>query len=158
MDTGRILIVDDDESTRSVLSEYFTSCGHEVVTAGDGEDALRKFVPGMFDCVISDLMMPKIDGLELLKRIKMQDSQVRFLMITGYPNIDSAVNAIKEGADDYVNKPFHMEDIRIKVARLIDAKKAKKALKKMTGLFWALIISTPLWLIMGIILGVIWNK
>ena len=60
----------------------------------------------MFDCVISDLMMPKIDGMELLKRIRMQDSQVCFLMITGFPNIDSAVNAIKEGAYDYV-RPLH---------------------------------------------------
>ena len=157
MDMGRILIVDDDEASRLVLGEYFTRCGHEVVTAGDGEDALKKFVPGIFDCIISDLMMPKVDGLELLKRIKMQDSHVGFLMITGYPNIDSAINAIKEGADDYVNKPFHLEDIRIKVDRLIVAKKAKKALKKMTGIFWALIISIPLWLILGIILGMIWK-
>ena len=87
----------------------------------------------------------------------MQDSLVFFLMITGFPNIDSAVNAIKEGAYDYVTKPFHMEDIRIKVERLIDAKKAKKALKKMTGIFWALIISIPVWLILGIILGIIWK-
>ena len=71
--------------------------------------------------------------------------------------MDSAINAIKEGADDYVNKPFHMEDIRIKVDRLIDAKKAKKALKKMTGIFWAMIISIPIWLILGIILGIIWK-
>ena len=57
----------------------------------------------------------------------------------------------------YVTKPFHLEDIRIKVERLIDAKKAKKALKKMTGIFWALIISIPIWLILGIILGLIWK-
>ena len=157
MDMGRILIVDDDEASRSVLSDYFANIGYEVVTAGDGEDALGKFVPGIFDCVISDLMMPKIDGLELLKRIKIQDSQVRFLMITGYPNMDSAINAIREGADDYVNKPFHMEDIRIKVERIVDTKKAKKALKKMTGIFWAVIISIPIWLILGIILGIIWK-
>ena len=157
MSAGRILVVDDDEAIRSVLGKYFTSCGHEVVTASDGEDALMKFVPGIFDCVISDLMMPKIDGLELLKRIRMQDSLVFFLMITGFPDINSAVNAIKEGAYDYVTKPFHLEDIRIKVERIIDAKKAKKALKKMTGIFWALIISIPIWLILGIILGLIWK-
>lgn len=157
MDMGRILIVDDDEPVRSTLSDYFAGIGYEVVTASNGENAMEKFVPGIFDCVISDLMMPKIDGLELLKRIKMQDSQVCFLMITGHPNIDSAVNAIKEGADDYVNKPFHLEDIRIKVDRIVDAKKAKKALKKMTGIFWGLILSIPIWLILGIILGLIWK-
>jgi DNA-binding NtrC family response regulator len=106
---------------------------------------------------MSEEVKPKVDGLELLKRIKMRDSHVCFLMITGYPNIDSAIDAIKDGADDYVNKPFHLEDIRIKVDRLIDAKRAKKALKKMTGVFWALIISIPLWLILGIILGIIWK-
>ncbi|MCX5829800.1 MAG: response regulator [Deltaproteobacteria bacterium] len=157
MNAGRILIVDDDEAIRSALGEYFTSCGHEVVTAIDGADALMKFVPGRFDCVISDLMMPKIDGLELLKRIKMQDSLVYFLMITGFPDTNTAVNAIKEGAYDYVTKPFHMEDIRIKVERILSTRKTKKSLKTMTGLFWALIASIPIWLILGIILGMIWK-
>ena len=157
METGRILIVDDDESNRLVLGEYFTRCGHDVVAASDGEDALTKFVPGGFDCVISDLMMPKIDGLELLKMIRMQDSLVFFLMMTGFPDINSAVNAIKEGAYDYVTKPFHMEDIRIKVERIITIRKTNKSLKTMTGLFWALIASIPLWLILGIILGMIWK-
>ena len=83
---------------------------------------------------------------------------ILLLQIPGYPNIDSAVNAIKEGASDYVNKPFHMEDIRIKVDRIVDTKKAKKSLKKMTGFFWAVIISIPIWLILGIILEIIWNK
>ena len=157
MNAGRLLIVDDDEAIRSVLDEYFTSGGYEVVTAGDGEDALKKFVPGGFDCVISDLMMPKIDGLELLKMIRMQDSRVFFLMITGFPDINNAVDAIKEGAYDYVTKPFHLEDIRIKVERILDIRKAHKSLKTMTGLFWALIASIPIWLILGIILGIIWK-
>ena len=157
MNAGRLLIVDDDEAIRSVLDEYFTSGGYEVVTAGDGEDALKKFVPGGFDCVISDLMMPKIDGLELLKMIRMQDSRVFFLMITGFPDINNAVNAIKEGAYDYVTKPFHLEDIRIKVERILDIRKAHKSLKTMTGLFWALIASIPIWLILGILLGIVWK-
>ncbi len=157
MNAGRLLIVDDDEAIRSVLDEYFTSGGYEVVTAGDGEDALKKFVPGGFDCVISDLMMPKIDGLELLKMIRMQDSRVFFLMITGFPDINNAVDAIKEGAYDYVTKPFHLEDIRIKVERILDIRKAHKSLKTMTGLFWALIASIPIWLILGILLGIVWK-
>ena len=64
MKTGHILVVDDDESTRSLLSEYFIQLGYEVKTANDGEDALKKFIPGAFDCIISDLFMPTIDGLE----------------------------------------------------------------------------------------------
>ena len=157
MNSCHLLIVDDDEAIRLVLAEFFTNCGYEVVTAGDGEEALKKFVPGGFDCVISDLMMPKIDGLELLKRIRMQDRLVFFLMITGFPDIDSAVNAIKEGAYDYVTKPFHLEDVRIKVERILSIRKTHKSLKTMTGLFWALIASVPIWLILGIILGMVWK-
>lgn len=157
MNIGRILIVDDDASIRSTLSEYFESFGHNVVTAVDGEDALKKFAPGKFDCVISDLMMPKMDGLELLKLIKMQDCHSFFLMITGYPNIDNAVNAIKAGAYDYITKPFNMEDIRVKVERALDARKTEKSLKTATGLLWGVILSIPVWLILGIILGIVWK-
>ena len=157
MAKGRILVVDDNESTRLILSDYFSSIGHKVVTATDGEDALKKFVPGGFDCIISDLMMPKIDGLELLKRIREEDSQVCFLMITGYSSIENAVNAIRLGADDYVNKPFHMEDFRIKMERILRDKKKVKLLKTMNRLFWPLILSIPIWLLLGIILGILWR-
>ena len=157
METRRILIVDDDEYSRSTLSDHFTSLGHEVVTAKDGEDALKKFVPEGFDCIISDLKMPKIDGLELLRKIKMQDSNVCFLIVTGYPDVDTAVSAIKEGADDYVNKPFHLEDIRIKVEKILDSRQQAKSLKTVRGLLWALIFSIPIWLLLGIVLGIVWK-
>jgi two-component system, NtrC family, response regulator PilR len=157
MNAGRILVVDDDESTRSMLHDYLESLGHGVTTANDGEEALRKFTPGSFDCVISDLLMPKIDGIELLKRIKMQDKKVFLIMITGYPSIDNAVDAIKEGAYDYMIKPFNIEDIRIKVERALNARKTEKSLRSMNGLLWALILSIPIWLILGTILGLVWN-
>lgn len=156
MNIGRILVVDDDESTRLLLSDYLAGLGHNVITAGNGEEALEKFIPGEFDCVISDLFMPKVDGLELLKRIKSQDKAVYFLMITAFPTIDGALNAVKEGAYDYVTKPFHMEDICATVERALGAKKTAWSLKTMTGLFWGLIISIPIWLILGIILGIVW--
>ena len=102
-------------------------------------------------------MMPKIDGLELLRKIKMQESNICFLMVTGYPNVDSAITAIKEGANDYVNKPFHMEDIRIKVEKILDGQRQAKSLKTVRGLLWALIFSIPIWLVLGIALGVVWK-
>jgi two-component system response regulator PilR (NtrC family) len=157
MKVGRILVVEDEESMRSLLNDYFVGCGYDVVTAIDGEDALKKFNPGVFDCIISDLFMPKIDGLEFLKKIKLQDDKVFFLMITGYPSIERAVDAIREGAYDYVTKPFHLDDVRIKVERILNAKRAAKSLKTLTGLFWGLIISIPIWLILGILLGIVWR-
>ncbi len=149
--------MDDEESVRSVLSEYLLDIGFEVTTAENGEDALRQFTSGSFDCVVSDMMMPRMDGLELLSMIRIQDERVPFLMITGYPSIDGAVHAIKEGAYDYITKPFHMDDIRLKLQRAISAKKKEDALKRMTGLFWALIISIPVWLVLGVVLGVLWK-
>jgi DNA-binding NtrC family response regulator len=127
-------VVDDDESTRSLLSEYFIQLGYEVKTADDGEDALKKFIPGAFDCIISDLFMPTIDGIELLKKIRKEDQEVFFVMITGHPAIDSAVNAIKEGA-------FEM---RMKVERALSVKKTEASLKRVKGLFMSVIILLPI--------------
>jgi DNA-binding NtrC family response regulator len=158
MKAGRLLVVDDEETIRTTLDDFFTSIGYEVVTASDGQDALQKFVPGKFDCIISDLMMPSIDGIELLKRIRLQNSDIHFLMITGYPGIDSAVKAMKEGAYDYLTKPFHMEDIQMKVERAIHVKKTEASLKKIKGLFLTLIILIPVLVSLGIILGIFWNR
>jgi DNA-binding NtrC family response regulator len=157
MSTGRILVVDDDETIRSLMNDYLVTLGYEVTTAVDGQDALKKFIPGLFDCVISDLMMPNITGLELLKEIRIQDPKVFVIMITGYPSIDNAVNAIKEGAYDYLVKPVHLEDIRIKVERALSTRKTEKSLKSMTGLLWGVIFSIPIWLILGIVLGFVWK-
>jgi len=158
MKAGRILVVDDEESSRSMLSDYFTGIGYDVVTAEDGEDALKKFTPGAFDCVISDLFMPTVDGLELLKKIRKEDHAVFFLIMTGFPGIDSAVKAMKEGAYDYVTKPFRMEDIRMKVERVLSAKKTEASLKRLKGLFLCLIILLPVLISLAIVFGIFWKR
>lgn len=158
MDFTRILVVDDDEYIRHVLKEFFESLGYEVLTAEGGKDALRKFEPGRFDIVISDLAMPDIDGLELLREIKIRDEKVLFFMITGYPTLESAVEAMKQGAYDYITKPFNMEDMRIKVERALHVNQLERSLKKASGVTWALIISVPIWLILGVIFGIIWKR
>lgn len=157
MGEGRILVVDDEESTRFTLNDYFTSIGYDVEEAGDGEEALKKFTPGKFDCVISDMFMPGIDGMELLKRIRLLDSDVSFLMVTGYPKIDSAISAMKEGAYDYITKPFHMDDIQLKVERALHNKKTEALLRKSKILFLSLIILMPILVSLGIILGIFWK-
>jgi DNA-binding NtrC family response regulator len=87
-----------------------------------------------FDCIISDLFMPTIDGIELLKKIRKEDQEVFFVMITGHPAIDSAVNAIKEGADE----------MRMKVERALSVKKTEASLKRVKGLFMSVIILLPI--------------
>jgi DNA-binding NtrC family response regulator len=150
---GRVMVVDDEENIRDVLSNYLDSLGYLVETANDGEDALSKFKRGGFDLIISDLLMPTVDGLELLKKVREEDKDVIFLMITGYPSIETAVEAIKKGAYDYITKPFHMEDVKIRIERAFEKKNLKERLSTIQGFAWALLFSIPIWLILGIILA-----
>jgi len=150
---GRIMVVDDEENIREVLSNYLESLGYEVITASDGQDALSKFEAGAFDLIVSDLLMPNIDGLELLRKVREKDRDVVFLMITGYPSIETAVEAIKKGAYDYITKPFHMEDVKIRIERSFEKKNLRDRLSTIQGFVWALVFSIPVWLILGIILA-----
>jgi len=157
MQKGMVLIVDDEEQVRSVLMEYLVSLGYGVETAESGEDALKKFIPGHHECVVSDLFMPTVGGLELLKLLRKRDPKLLFLMITGYPSIESAVEAMKEGAYDYLTKPFKIDDIKIKLERAYQRRNLENSLKKVNGIMWGLIFSIPVWLILGIILGFVWK-
>lgn len=157
MKAARILVVDDEEATRETLRDYFAGRGYEVATARNGTDALGQFTPGAFDCIISDLFMPEIDGLELLKRIRAEDREVFFLMITGFPGLDSAVNAMKEGAYDYIVKPFHMEDMRLKVERALHVKKTEASLRHVKGLFMTFVVLIPVLVSLGILFGIFWK-
>lgn len=150
---GRIMVVDDEENIREVLLNYLETLGYEVLTASDGADALTKFEVGAFDLIISDLLMPNIDGLELLRKVREKDRDVVFLMITGYPSIETAVEAIKKGAYDYITKPFHMEDVKIRIERSFEKKNLRDRLSTIQGFVWALLFSIPVWLILGIILA-----
>ena len=102
--------------------------------------------------------MPDMNGLELLERLREQRKKVPFLMITGYPTIETAVDVMKRGAYDYITKPLQLEDVRIKVERALHTKGLEKSLKKLSGIAWAILISIPIWLILGIILGKIWRN
>jgi two-component system response regulator PilR (NtrC family) len=134
---GRIMVVDDEENIREVLSNYLETLGYEVLTASDGADALTKFEVGAFDLIISDLLMPNIDGLELLRKVR----------------DETAVEAIKKGAYDYITKPFHMEDVKIRIERSFEKKNLRDRLSTIQGFVWALLFSIPVWLILGIILA-----
>jgi two-component system response regulator PilR (NtrC family) len=158
MITARILIVDDDEAIRELLKEFFQGLGYETTTSANGSEALTIINQHDFDCIISDNVMPDVNGLELLERLREQGKKVPFLMITGYPTIETAVEVMKRGAYDYITKPLQLEDVRIKVERALHTKGLEKSLKKLSGIAWAILISIPIWLILGIILGKIWRN
>jgi two-component system response regulator PilR (NtrC family) len=156
-DAGRILIVDDEEDIRALLSTYLSRINYVTETAIDGHEGLQKYLAGEYDLVISDMVMPRIDGLELLQRIRKADPDALFIMITGFPTIETAVKAIKEGAYDYITKPFNLEDVKLCLGRAFEKKYLSDQLRAIKGFNWALVLSIPLWLVLGIILALIFK-
>lgn len=115
----KILIVDDEKIKRITLADDLTSQGHEVLAVGDGEEALGVLADARFDVVVTDLKMPNVDGLELLRRIKQgawADTVV--IMMTAYGSIPVAVDAVKSGAFDFITKPFRNEELFPLLARI----------------------------------------
>ncbi|MBI2413330.1 MAG: sigma-54-dependent Fis family transcriptional regulator [Deltaproteobacteria bacterium] len=112
-DNFKILITDDDVDLRELLTEAVKNWGYTVSVAKDGDEALRKLRMERYDIVITDLMMPGMDGLALLKRIKELDREILVIIITGYATIETAVKAIEAGAYDYIAKPFRLDELMI---------------------------------------------
>jgi len=152
-DRRHILVVDDEEDVRETLHSVLKSMNYIPYVAAGGAEALETIKNNKIDVVLSDLYMPEMDGIELLKRVRARDKNIIFLMITAHPTIETAVEAIKKGAYDYLTKPFHIEEVRLKISRALEKKGLTHSLKTANGIIWALFISIPIWLILGIILA-----
>src|SRR3989442_233824 len=112
MEPARILVVDDEAAILRLLKEALTQWGYQVTGATSAAEALQALRGDMFDAVITDIRMPDMNGLELLKEIKRHDESVEVVVMTGYPTIASAVEALKEGAFDYLSKPLLLDEQR----------------------------------------------
>ena len=117
-----ILCVDDEKSVVDVLSTILTKSGYSVFTALRGEDALKLLNEKQFDLAIIDYKMPGMNGIDLLKKINALNIDVAVLLLTGYGTIPNAVESIKLGADDYILKPFHKDDILIRIGKILESK------------------------------------
>ena len=155
--SGRVLLVDDDPDFVEVLSEVMKQRGLEVVVTHNGEEAFSEFLRTPFDLVITDLKMPKMDGLTLLKAIKNKEKDATVLVITGFGTVESAVSAIKAGAYDYITKSISIEDLGLTVNRALTKRNLIKQLNTLKGILLAPLISIPVWLALGVVMGWLWK-
>jgi DNA-binding NtrC family response regulator len=118
----RVLLVDDEEKFLEVLSQRLGTRGIDAETSTSGEEALIKIKNKNFDAIVLDVMMPGIGGIETLKRIRAENPEVQIIMLTGRGSVDKAVEAMKEGAIDFLEKPA---DINTLLNKISEAKEKK---------------------------------
>src|SRR5919109_3860409 len=119
----KILIVDDERSMRDVLSIMLKRAGYAVTEAVDGEDAIAQINKEIFDLVITDLKMPKVGGLEVLKAVKEASPETVVLLITAFASTESAVEAMKRGAYDYLTKPFQIDEVQLIIRNALEKRR-----------------------------------
>jgi len=125
---GKILVVEDEKSMREVLKILLDGENYEVMTASDGLEGLSSLDKDIFDLVITDMKMPKADGFQVLKKVKEISPDTIVIMITAFGTRETAIEAMKLGAYNYINKPFNIDEIRLIVKRAIEKKKLSEEL------------------------------
>jgi DNA-binding NtrC family response regulator len=133
MSRGSILAIDDEQNIRHLIESEFSMEGLAVTTAGSGEEGLKLFDTEEFDVVLLDINLPKLNGVEVLKRLKQKSPDTEVIMITGYGDIKSAVDSIKQGARDYITKPFKLDEILALVKQAIKENRDHSKLQRETS-------------------------
>jgi DNA-binding NtrC family response regulator/signal transduction histidine kinase len=128
---ARILVIDDEQGVRNLLSYELNMHGYEVVTAQNGLEGVEKIKKEKFDLVISDIKMPKLDGVETLKKIKKIDPCIEVIMATGFGTVETAVESMKAGAYDYISKPFNLEEVSLLIEKALE----KHEIKTLLGIY-----------------------
>ena len=115
-----ILIIDDEKAIRKTLTEILSYEGYKIDEASDGEEGLKRFSEKAYDIVLCDIKMPKLDGIEFLEKAKEINGDVPIIMISGHGNIDTAVEAVKKGAFDYISKPPDLNRLLITLRNAVE--------------------------------------
>ena len=126
---SRILVIDDEKSIRNTLKEILTYEGFEVVEAQDGMEGLKFVEKEKFDIILSDIKMPKMDGIEVLEKLQELSPETPVVMISGHGNIDTAVEAIRKGAFDYISKPLDLNRMLVTIRNAMDRSSLVKETK-----------------------------
>jgi len=125
-DKGRVLVVDDKESMREMLSEVFCNEGLSVLTASTGEEAIDRVGSEAFDVIVTDFKMPGKNGLDVLRSVKELSPETEVILMTAYGTIETAVEAMRLGAFDFVSKPFELAEMELKVRKCLELRGARK--------------------------------
>ena len=122
-DKGSILLVEDEENLREALRLNLELEGYEVTCAKDGAEALDKTRSEFFDLIIMDIMLPEVDGISVTETLRLKQDEVPILMVSAKSSSADRVLGLKKGADDYINKPFNLEELLLRVDKLIHKSK-----------------------------------
>ncbi|MBS3907303.1 MAG: response regulator [Syntrophaceae bacterium] len=125
----RILIVDDEEVICNILSRRLTKEGYSCTTAHNGKEALNHFYKDSFSLIVSDIKMPEMTGIELLQKVKAIDPKMKIIMVTAYPEIDLAVNAMRLGAYDFIIKPADLDLIVMSVKKALESRRLEEEIE-----------------------------
>ena len=117
-----VLIVDDDPANRDLLAQQLAGLGDAIIAAGDGRAALEKLALGFAGVVVTDLKMPRMDGLELLRHTRERDPDIPIIIVTGHGDIAMAVQAIRDGAYDFIERPYDADRLREMATRALHAR------------------------------------
>lgn len=148
-----VWVVDDEPQVRDVLGAMLRELGYESQVFEDAETALNALSSRRPDVVITDVRMPGMSGMDLVNAILERDPDAIVMILTGYPSIPDAVEAIRRGAADFLSKPIRMEELRLRLERALEAREMEGRLKRTRAAAWVLIATLPLWFILGVLLA-----
>ena len=140
----QVLVVDDEPALREICEEALSGAGYVVGLAADGQEALGKLSGRGYDLVISDLRMPDMNGQDLLGQIRQRHLDVDFLVMTGYGTTETAVDIMRNGAADYIAKPFDIKHMLLRVRSILEQRKARKEQEKLSAVVRMLNLSKSL--------------
>jgi len=130
----RVLIVDDDDAFRAALTEFFQLRGRQVRSCKDGQEAIRVLQEDRepYDVVITDLIMPSVGGLEVIRAAKKRYAETQVVVITGFASLETAIDSMRQGAYDYIAKPFKLVEVDLIVEKISERKKLMEQNQQLT--------------------------
>lgn len=138
----KLLIVEDEEAIRTGLVDVFVFHGYEVDTAADGQTGLQKALSGQYDLILLDVMLPRVDGFEICRRIRVDDKEQAIIMLTAKSADDEIIQGLSLGADDYVSKPFSVSQLVLRVQAVLRRSRMGKQIDGLLNLGTSLTVDT----------------